>query len=100
MFAGKSEELLRRINRFKYADISYFIFKPKIDTKNSDAASLDRIRSKSVKVNTSSDIINYLNKYESTHKTKIDFIAVDKAQFLDDKLGPICNHLDNLGYAV
>ena len=26
MFAGKSEELLRRVNRFKYADISYLIF--------------------------------------------------------------------------
>ena len=69
MFAGKSEELLRRINRFKYADISYIIFKPKIDTRNLNASSRDGRTIKSVSINSSIDIINYLDKYESTHKT-------------------------------
>lgn len=100
MFAGKSEELLRRINRFKYADISYIIFKPKIDTRNSNASSRDGRTIKSVSINSSTDIINYLEKYESTHKTKIDAIAIDEAQFLDEELGSICNKLANLGYVV
>lgn len=100
MFAGKSEELLRRINRFKYADISYIIFKPKIDTRNSNASSRDGRTIKSVSINSSNDIINYLEKYESTHKTKIDAIAIDEAQFLDEELGSICNKLANLGYVV
>ena len=100
MFAGKSEEMLRRINRFKYADISYLIFKPKIDTRTSDAASRDGRRNKCVKINRSFEIITHLKKYETTHKTKIDAIAVDEAQFLDNELGPICNQLANLGYVV
>ena len=46
------------------------------------------------------DIIKYLDKYESTHKTKIDAIAIDEAQFLDEELGSICNKLANSGYVV
>ena len=31
MFAGKSEELLRRINRLKYAKKNFLVFKPNIE---------------------------------------------------------------------
>ena len=33
MFAGKSEELLRRINRLRYAKKSFLVFKPSIDNR-------------------------------------------------------------------
>ena len=100
MFAGKSEEMLRRVNRFKYADISYLIFKPKIDKRTIDASSRDGRRNKCIKINKSSEIIKYLKKYETTHNIKIDAIAIDEAQFLDDGLGPTCNQLANSGYVV
>ena len=34
MFAGKSEELLKRLKRLEYADVPFIIFKPKIDTRS------------------------------------------------------------------
>ena len=36
MFAGKSEELLRRINRLKYAKKNFLVFKPQIDNRYSE----------------------------------------------------------------
>ena len=36
MFAGKSEELLRRINRLKYAKKKFLVFKPTIDDRYSE----------------------------------------------------------------
>ncbi len=33
MFSGKTEELLRRINRVRIAKLSYKVFKPKQDTR-------------------------------------------------------------------
>ena len=36
MFAGKSEELLRRINRLKYAKKKFLVFKPTIDNRYSE----------------------------------------------------------------
>ena len=100
MFAGKSEEMLRRINRFKYADISYLIFKPKIDTRSAHVTSRDGRNNKCIKIYTSSEIIDYLKEYETKNNTKIDAIAIDEAQFLDEELGQVCNKLANLGYVV
>ena len=100
MFAGKSEEMLRRINRFQYADISYLIFKPKIDTRSAHVTSRDGRNNKCIKISKSSEIIDYLKEYETKNNTKIDAIAIDEAQFLDEELGQICNKLANLGYVV
>lgn len=100
MFAGKTEEMLRRINRFQYADISYLIFKPKIDTRATNVASRDGRNNKCFKITKSSEIADYLKEYETTNNIKIDAIAIDEAQFLDEELGQICNKLANSGYVV
>ena len=34
MFSGKTEELIRRIRRAKYANLNVFIFKPKLDIRD------------------------------------------------------------------
>ncbi len=34
MFSGKTEELIRRLKRLKYANQSFKVFKPEIDTRN------------------------------------------------------------------
>ena len=34
MFSGKTEELIRRVRRAKYANLDVIIFKPKIDTRD------------------------------------------------------------------
>jgi thymidine kinase len=96
MFAGKSEELLRRINCFKYADISYLIFKPKIDVRSKNLIkSRDGRHISAIEVSTSNDIWEYVTKHKN-----IDAIAIDEAQFFDKNLGIVCNKLADKGYVV
>lgn len=98
MFAGKSEELLRRVNRFQYADIDYILFKPKTDTRTKESAkSRDGRKFKAVEVKDSQELWDYV----MSHKDKqIDAIAIDEAQFFDKELGKVCNQLANKGYVV
>lgn len=100
MFAGKSEELLRRVNRFKYADISYLIFKPKIDTRSKEVRSRDGRIIQCIEVENSAEITKFLKEYEVKHNVKMDAIAIDEAQFFDENLGEVCNQLANHGYVV
>lgn len=100
MFAGKSEELLRRLNRLKYADINYVIFKPVTDTRSQKLAkSRDGRKYEAIEVNKSEEIFNFLKKQEEK-KIKYDVIAIDEAQFLDENLGEVCNELANKNYVV
>ena len=97
MFAGKSVELLRRINRFKYADISYVLFKPKTDTRSSGCAkSRDGRVNNAIEVETAQEILNYINNSSQP----INAVAIDEAQFFDDELGSVCNQLANKGIVV
>ena len=49
MFSGKTEELIRRIRRAKYANLNVIIFKPKLDIrdKKNTVVSHDDTRSSS-----------------------------------------------------
>lgn len=99
MFAGKTEELLRRINRFKYADIKYLIFKPKTDTRtNATAKSRDGRVVEAIEVEDSAEILEYV--LNLSRKNNVDAIAIDEAQFFDEQLGRISNELANMGYLV
>lgn len=100
MCAGKSEELLRRINRFKYADISYLLFKPKLDTRSKGSVkSRDGRVINAIEITSSMDIINHLKSEKECDRT-YDAIAIDEAQFLDEDLGAVCDSLANKGYVV
>ena len=57
MFAGKSEELLRRINRLKYAKKKFLVFKPKIDNRYSDDEVVSHQKRKEVAIPIN-DLIN------------------------------------------
>jgi thymidine kinase len=99
MFAGKSEELLRRINRLQYADVDFILFKPRIDTRTkSTAKSRDGRSIKAVTVNSSLDILHYVQK--EIKGRDIPVIAIDEAQFFDEQLGDVCEDLANHGYIV
>ena len=99
MFAGKTEELLRRINRFKYADIKYLIFKPKIDTRSGNSAkSRDGRAIDAIEVEDSTAILEYV--LNLSKKNNVDAIAIDEAQFFDEQLGRVANELANMGYLV
>ena len=78
MFAGKSEELIRRIKRLQYAKKNVIVFKPKIDNRYSEdeICSHAMRKAKSVNIEKASDILKYV-------KEDTNAIVVDEVQFLD-----------------
>ena len=94
MFSGKTEELIRRLNRAKYAKQKIKVFKPIIDSRfNKDFVfSHDKNQIKSKSVSKSSNIKIEAKGY--------DVIGIDEAQFFDDGIVKICNDLANEGIRV
>ena len=94
MFSGKTEELLRRLKRAKYAKMNIAIFKPKIDTRydKGKVVSHDDNFINSTAVTCSNDIIK-LSK-------NTDVVAIDEAQFFDKNLYSVCNTLAINGIRV
>lgn len=97
MFSGKTEELLRRLNRLKYCNVNYLLFTPIIDTRSPRyATSRNGMKMPSIVVSKSIDIIKYIKNT----KKEIGVVAIDEAQFFDENLSSICNHLANERYVV
>ena len=63
MFAGKSEELIRRIKRLEYAKKKVIVFKPLIDNRYSEdeVVSHNKRKTKCYNLSTSSDVYKYLH---------------------------------------
>ena len=94
MFSGKTEELIRRLKRAKFAKQRVEIFKPSLDTRYSeiDVVSHDQHSIPSTPIDTSSSI--------ALLSSDIDVVGIDEAQFLDDGLVDVCNELANRGIRV
>lgn len=94
MFSGKTEELIRRMKRAKFAKQNVEIFKPAIDTRYSeeDVVSHDHSSIVSTPIDTSSSILLL--------SADTDVVGIDEAQFLDDGLVDVCNQLANRGVRV
>ena len=94
MFSGKTEELIRRLKRAKFAKQQVEIFKPAIDTRYSDndVVSQDQNSIPSTPISASSSILLLAGDN--------DVIGIDEAQFLDDGLVDVCNQLANRGVRV
>ena len=94
MFSGKTEELIRRLNRAKYAKQKIKVFKPIIDSrfKKDFVFSHDKNQIESKSVSKSSDIKIKAKGY--------DVIGIDEAQFFDNGIVKICNDLANEGIWV
>lgn len=98
MFAGKTEELIRRINRIQYAKRDCLVFKPAIDDRYSysEVVSHSQRKAKSIPVKDSKEVSEYLEKL-----VKLPYaVAFDEAQFFDDGLINICEDLANKGVRV
>ena len=95
MFAGKTEELIRRIKRMDYAKKNYLVFKPKIDNRYSEdeICSHAMRKAKSVNIEKASDILKYV-------KEDTNAIVVDGVQFLDEEIISIANKLADNGIRV
>ncbi|MCF8229258.1 MAG: thymidine kinase [Bacteroidales bacterium] len=94
MFSGKTEELIRRLNRARIAKQNVEIFKPKMDKRydEENVVSHDSSAIHSTPVETSAQIILYANDF--------DVVGIDEAQFFDEELSVVCNELANQGVRV
>lgn len=94
MFSGKTEELIRRLKRAKFAHQQVEIFKPAIDTRYSqeDVVSHDSNSISSTPLDTSASILLF--------SSETDVIGIDEAQFFDDGLVDVCNELAKRGIRV
>ncbi len=94
MFSGKTEELIRRMKRAKFAKQKVEIFKPAIDTRYSeeDVVSHDHNAIPSTPIDASASILLL--------SADIDVVGIDEAQFLDQSLVDVCNQLANRGVRV
>lgn len=94
MFSGKTEELIRRINRARIARQKVEIYKPQIDTRYSEVevVSHDSNAVASTPVETSQSILLMAGE--------ADVVGIDEAQFFDQELVAVCNQLANSGKRV
>ncbi len=94
MFSGKTEELIRRLNRAKIARQRVEIFKPAVDTRydEENVVSHDETSIKSTPVQAASQILLLASD--------VDVVGIDEAQFFDNELAAVCNILANDGIRV
>lgn len=94
MFSGKTEELIRRLNRAKIAKQKVEIYKPAVDTRYDEESvvSHDETSIKSTPVQAASQILLLAND--------VDVVGIDEAQFFDNELATVCNLLANDGIRV
>lgn len=94
MFSGKTEELIRRLNRARIAKQKVEVFKPAIDTRydDEDVVSHDAKKTSSIPVQNASQILFYAEDFE--------VVGIDEAQFFGNELVNVCNELAEKGKRV
>ena len=94
MFSGKTEELIRRLNRAIIAKQKVEIFKPAVDVRyhKSDVVSHNENAIRSTPVDFANDIILLAGD--------CDVVGIDEAQFFDAEIINVCNKLANSGKRV
>ncbi len=94
MFSGKTEELIRRLKRAKFARQKVEIFKPVIDVRYDEdkVVSHDANEIPSTPVPAAANIPILADG--------CDVVGIDEAQFFDDEIVRVCNDLANKGVRV
>lgn len=95
MFAGKTEELIRRIKVLQYAKKPVMIFKPMIDNRYATDAVVSHAGTSvnSIVIRSANEIYDYI-------KDDTEVIAIDEVQFFDAQIVTICNALADQGKRV
>lgn len=94
MFSGKTEELIRRLKRAKFAHQKVEIFKPALDTRYSDVevVSHDSNHITSTPIESSASMLLLADD--------VDVVGIDEAQFFDAELVNVCEELARRGTRV
>ncbi|WP_035358724.1 thymidine kinase [[Acholeplasma] multilocale] len=100
MFAGKTEEFIRRLRRHDYAKRNVIAFKPIIDQRYSvnSIASHSGTMLPSFPIATTADL-RAVFEIEN-QKRKIDVVGIDEVQFLDEEIVSFIDELANMGVIV
>jgi len=94
MFSGKTEELIRRLNRARLAKLKVEIFKPSVDKRyhESDVVSHNENSIRSTPVHFAGDILLLSGN--------CDVVGIDEAQFFDEEIVRVVQILANQGKRV
>ena len=94
MFSGKTEELIRRLNRAKIAKQKIKVFKPSIDKRYDKEyiISHNQKHLSSCIISEASEILSLSEGY--------DVVGIDETQFFDLDIVKVCNNLANKGFRV
>lgn len=94
MFSGKTEELIRRLNRAIIAGQKVEIFKPTLDKRfhKNNVVSHNQNTIRSTAVDFPNDIFLLAGE--------CDVVGIDEAQFFDNSIVDVCNSLANSGKRV
>ena len=95
MYAGKTEELIRRITRMDYAKREYVVFKPRIDQRYSvsEISSHNLRKIKAINIDNAKEIYEHI-----TNTTQA--VVIDEVQFFDSSVIDVCNDLAKRGLRV
>ena len=95
MFAGKSEELIRRVKTLSYAHQKIIAFKPAIDNRydKSAIASHDGEKYQAFAIKSAEDILPLV-------ESDVQVVAIDEVQFFKDSIVSICESLADRGVRV
>lgn len=95
MFAGKTEELIRRIHVLSYANKNILAFKPMTDNRYSQNEIITHSGTKipCIVIEKSLDLLEHLND-------ECDVVAVDEIQFFDHDMIEVLEYLANKGIRV
>jgi thymidine kinase len=94
MFSGKTEELIRRLNRARIANLKVEIFKPAVDTRYHESEIVSHNSNSILSTPVSSSLNILLLSKEA------DVIGVDEAQFFDPEIAYVCETLAQQGTRV
>jgi thymidine kinase len=94
MFSGKTEELIRRLRRARFAGLKTEIFKPSLDKRYSAnrVISHDDNSIISTPVDSPSEILLLAGD--------VNIVGIDEVQFFDSSLVDVCNQLADNGISV
>lgn len=95
MFAGKTQELIRRLRLAAIARQKVQVFKHAVDSRYSkeDVVSHDQIKIPSIPIGTPSEILKHLHS-----TTRV--IGIDEVHFFDDSIISVCQKLADEGRRI
>jgi len=95
MFSGKSEELIRRVRRATFGNLSVKVFKPAMDNRYDGASIVSHDGTSTIArpINKAKDILQHI-------KGNIDIVGIDEVQFFDENIVAVVEALANKGIRV